>query len=194
MSTPAFRRIVRRETHSPRTVAMIVAVVLLVLALVYAGVEIVLWLLAQPALLVGPGAAVAWIVDLPALPQTGLVIAGGAVIAVLGLVFLILGIAPGRLPRHEMTGDGRAVVVDNGVIASSVAQRISEETGILRDEITVGVSHRVVDVTVRSGFGDPYEKEPIVRVVDAELERYALIPSLTSRVRVTSPPEREQNR
>ena len=51
MSTPAFRRIVRRETHSPRTVAMIIAVVILILALVYIGVEIVLHLLAQPALL-----------------------------------------------------------------------------------------------------------------------------------------------
>ncbi|SDG73007.1 DUF6286 domain-containing protein [Microbacterium pygmaeum] len=194
MSTPAFRRIVRRETHSPRTVAMFIAVILLILALVYVGVEIVLYLLAQPALLLGPGAALGWIVGLPTAQPAGLVILGGVVLAVLGLVFLVLGLGPGRLPKHEMSGDRRAVVVDNGVIASSLAQRISEETGIQRDDITVGVSHRTVDVTVRSGFGDPHEKEPIARVVDAELERYALIPSVTSRVRVTSPPERDQDR
>ena len=47
MTTPAFHRIVRRETHSPRTVAMIIAVVILILALVYVGVEIVLDLLSQ---------------------------------------------------------------------------------------------------------------------------------------------------
>lgn len=194
MSTPAFRRIVRRETHSPRTVAMIVAVVLLILALVYVGVEIVLYLLAQPALLLGPGAGLAWIVGLPTAQPSGLVILGGVVIAILGLVFVVLGLKPGRLPKHEMSGDDRLVVVDNGVIASSLAQRISEETGIVRDDITVGVSHRAVDVTVRSGFGDPHDEEPISRVVNSELERYGLIPAVRPRVRVTSPPEREQDR
>ena len=57
MSTPALRRVIRRETHSPRTVAMFVAVVLLILALAYVALEIVLSLAAQPALLVGPAAA-----------------------------------------------------------------------------------------------------------------------------------------
>ncbi|KAA9106504.1 DUF6286 domain-containing protein [Microbacterium rhizomatis] len=194
MSTPAYRRIVRRETHSPRTVATIVVAVLLILALLYAGVEIVLGLLAQPPLLVSPGDAAAWIVGLAGAQPAGAVIGGGVVVAVLGLVLLVLGVAPGRLPKHEMAVDGRAVVVDNGVVASSLAQRISEETGILRDDITVGVSHRSVDVTVRSGFGDPYEVAPIAAVVDAELERYALVPAVTPRVRVTSPPERRESR
>jgi Family of unknown function (DUF6286) len=194
MSTPAFRRIVRRETHSPRTVAMIIAAVLAIIALLYIGVEIMLWLLAQPALLVGPGAMVSWIVGLPGSQPVGLVILGGVVLAVAGLIFLFLGLAPGRLPKHRMSGDERAVVVDNGVIASSLAQRISEETGIPRTDVTVGVSHRAVDVTVRSGFGDAYDAAPIEQVVIAELERYALIPSVKPRVRVTSHAEKKQNR
>ena len=57
MSSPAFRRVLRRETHSPRTVAMIIAVVLLLVVLIYIGTEIVLFLIAQPALLLGPAAA-----------------------------------------------------------------------------------------------------------------------------------------
>ncbi|MGZ8804874.1 MAG: DUF6286 domain-containing protein [Microbacterium sp.] len=191
MTTPAFRRIVRRETHSPRTVAMIVAVVLLILGLVYVGVEIVLYLLAQPALLLGPGAALAWIIELPTAEPAGLVILGGVVLAVLGLVFLVLGVTPGRLPKHVMADARRAVVVDNGVIASSLAQRISEETGILRDDITVGVSHRRVDVTVRSGFGDAHDASLITQVVDRELDSYALVPTVTSRVRVIPPSEEE---
>jgi len=194
MSTPAFRRILRRETHSPRTVAMIVAVVVLILALVYIGIEIVLSLLAQPALLLGPAAAVGWIIGLPTAQPSALVIGGGVVVGLLGLIFLILGITPGRLPKHQMMIDGRAAVVDNGVIASSLAQRISEETGISRDDITVGVSHRTADVTVRSGFGDPYDAAPITQVVDSELERYTLVPPVRSRVRVMTPSEREQSR
>lgn len=191
MTSPAFRRIVRRETHSPRTVAMIVAVVLLILGLVYVGVEIVLHLLAQPALLLGPGAAAAWIVGLPTARPVPLVILGGVVLGILGLVFLVLGLAPGRLPKHVMADESRAVVVDNGVVAASIAQRISEETGIVRDDITVGVSHRTVDVTVRSGFGDAHDPAPISHVVERELEQYALVPAPKARVRVLAPTEEE---
>lgn len=194
MSSPEFRRIVRRETHSPRTVAMIVVAVLLVLALLYAGVEIVLWLLGRPALLVGPGEAAAWIVGVPTLQPVAVGILGAVVIAVVGVVLLVLGMAPGRLPKHEMSGAGRAVVVDNGVIAASLAQRISEDAGIPRADITVGVSHRQVDVTVRAGFGDLYDEAPISRIVADELDSYALIPSVTPHVRVLSPPERRETR
>lgn len=193
MSSPAFGRIIRRETHSPRTVAMIVAVVLLIIALAFVGVEIVLYLLAQPALLVGPGVALKWIIGLPGQPA-GLAIVGGVVLAIVGLVFLILGIAPGRLPKHEMSLDGRALIVDNGVIASSLAQRISEETGIARDDITVGVAHRSVDVTVRSGFGDPHDAAPVRQVLERELASYSLIPSVRPRVRVVTPREGDENR
>ncbi len=194
MSTPAFRRVLRRETHSPRTVAMIVAALVLILALVYVGIEIVLSLLAQPALLLGPAAAAGWVIGLPTAQPSGLVITGGVVVALIGLIFLILGVTPGRLPKHQMSIEGRAAVVDNGVIASSLAQRISEETGIGRGDITVGVSHRTADVTIRSGFGDEYDAAPIAQVVEAELERYSLIPPVASRVRVLTPTEREQDR
>lgn len=194
MTTPAFRRIVRRETHSPRTVAMVVAVVLLILGLAYVGVEIVLYLLAQPALLLGPAAAAAAIVGLPTARPAGLVIAGGVILALLGLVFLILGLTPGRLAKHVMADDDRAVVVDNGVIAAALAQRVSVETGIPREDITVGVAHRTVDVVVRSGFGDAHDPAPITHVVDAELERYALVPGVRSRVRVQTPVEKEEDR
>lgn len=191
MSTPAFRRIVRRETHSPRTVAMIVAVVLLIVALVYIGIEIVLSLLAQPALLLGPAAAATWIVGLPTQQPGALVATGGVALAVLGIVFVYLALAPGRLSKHEMQLDGRAVVVDNGVIASAVAQRISEESGLSRDDITVGVSHRSVDVTVRPGLGVPLEVAPVEEVASAEIASYQLTPSVKTRVRVIRATESE---
>lgn len=190
MSTPVFRRIVRRETHSPRTVAMIVAIAVLIAVLVLAGIEVTLAALAQPELLVSPGAAVAWVVALPE-QNVGLGITGGAVLAIVGVAFLALGLAPGRLPKHQMQLDGRAVVVDNGVIAASVAQRISAETGIAREDVTVGVSHRFVDVTVRSRFGDEQDAAPIEHVVKRELAAYALTPSVKHRVRIVTPKDQE---
>ena len=43
MSTPALRRVLRRESHSPRTVAMVIAVALMILVLAYLGTEITKW-------------------------------------------------------------------------------------------------------------------------------------------------------
>lgn len=191
MSSPALRRVVRRETHSPRTVAMFAALIILIAALVYVGIEITLRLLSQPALLLGPAAGFAWLVGLPTAQPVGLVVFGGVVIAVLGVVFIVLALTPGRLSKHEMQWDDRAVVVDNGVIASALAQHLSDETGLARDRITVGVAHRSVDVTVRPGAGVPLDRGRVLQLADAELARYRLVPPVKTRVRIQQPAERE---
>lgn len=192
MSTPVLRRVVRRETHSPRTVAVFVAVILLILALAYIGLEIVLYLAAQPALLVGPLAGWGWLVGLPTAQPAGLVIAGSAVLAVIGLVFIWLAVMPGRLSKHTLEAGDRAVVVDNGVIASALAQHLSEEIGIARENITVGVGHRSVDVTVRPGAGIPLDRGAVQSAAETELGSYRLSRSVRTRVRIERPAEREE--
>jgi len=192
MSTPALRRVIRRETHSPRTVAMFVAVVLLILALAYIGLEIVLSLAAQPALLLGPAAAAGWLVGLPTQPA-GLIIAGSIVLAVIGLIFIWLAITPGRLSKHALEAGDRAVVVDNGVIASALAQHIADETGISRDDITVGVGHRSVDVTMRPGAGIPLDQATVQSVAEQELQTYRLTRSIRTRVRIERAMEKDDD-
>ena len=191
MSTPVLRRVIRRETHSPRTVAMFVAVILLILALAYIGLEIVLSLAAQPALLLGPAAAGGWLIGLPTAQPAGLVIAGSVVLALIGVIFIVLAITPGRLSTHVLDGGGRAVVVDNGVIASALAQHLAEETGLARDSITVGVGHRTVDVTVRPGIGIPLDKADVASAAEAELQTYRLAHRVRTRVRIERPAEKE---
>ncbi|WP_194762315.1 DUF6286 domain-containing protein [Microbacterium sp. UFMG61] len=191
MTTPVLRRVVRRETHSPRTVAMFVAVVLLILALAYIGLEIVLSLAAQPALLLGPAAAGGWLVGLPTAQPAGLVIAGSVVLALIGLVFIVLAITPGRLSKHTLEAGDRAVVVDNGVIASALAQHVSEETGLARENVTVGVGHRSVDITVRPGAGIPLEASAVKSAAEAQLQNYRLGTAVRTRVRIERPTETE---
>lgn len=193
MSTPALRRVIRRETHSPRTVAMFVAVVLLILALAYIGLEIVLSLAAQPALLLGPAAAAGWLVGLPTAQPTGLVIAGGVVLALIGLIFIVLAVTPGRLSRHAIEAGDRAVVVDNGVIASALAQHLADETGLGRDDITVGVGHRSVDVTVRPGAGIPVDRDDVRSAAEAELQTYRLTRPVRTRVRIERQTEKDDD-
>ena len=194
MTDSALQRVVRRETHSPRTVAMIIAVVIVILALLYLALEVVLSLLGQPALLVSPGAMMQWLVDLPVAQPAALIIAGGIVLALIGLVLVVLALAPGHLAKHRMQDGERAVVVDNGVIAAAVAQHVSEETGLAREDITVGVSHRTVDVTLRPAPGIPLEEAEVKSAVIAELDAYQLTPAVKPRVRIVRAKESEDDR
>ena len=114
-------------------------------------------------------------------------IAAGVVIAVVGLIVLVIAVAPGRLSRHEMAWDDRAVVVDNGVVASSIAQHLSNESGIARENVVVGVAHRTVDVTVRPPLGIPVDIDRLRAIVDDEVASYRLTPSVRTRVRVERP-------
>ncbi len=191
MTDSVLRTVVRRETHSPRTVAMLVVVVLALLVLAYAVVEIVLALLGQQPLLVSPGAALNAAVAAPTALQPVAFIAGGIVPALVGLIVLVIALKPGRLSRHEMAWGERAVVVDNGVVASALAQHLSNESGIARDDIVVGVAHRTVDVTVRPPVGIPVDEAQLRRIVDDEISTYKLSPAVRTQVRVQRPDTQE---
>ncbi|UOQ59406.1 DNA/RNA endonuclease G [Leucobacter rhizosphaerae] len=193
MTSPALRRVIRRETHSPRTVAMIVAVVLCLLGLGYLGIELVLGLLAQPALLIDPSAGWSWILGLPSGPPVGLLVTGGVILAVAGVLCIWLAIAPGRLSKHTLEGDGRAVVVDNGVIAASLAQHLSETLGLPRDAVLVGVARRTVDVTLRPDPDVDLETAEVRSIADAELSSYRLSRPMRTTVRVARRPERDSD-
>ena len=118
-------------------------------------------------------------------------IANSVVLALIGVIFIVLAITPGRLSKHVLDGGGRAVVVDNGVIASALAQHLAEETGLARDSITVGVGHRTVDVTVRPGIGIPLDKADVASAAEAELQTYRLAHRVRTRVRIERPAEKE---
>ncbi len=187
MTDSVLRTVVRRETHSPRTGAMLLVVVLLILAAVYAAVEIVLALAGRQPLLVAPAAAVEALAALPMTVAPAGLIAAGAVIALVGVVVFAVGVSPGRLSRHEMAWGDRAVVVDNGVVASALAQHVSTASGIARENVVVGVAHRTVDVTVRPPVGIPVEAERLRQIVEDEVASYRLSPSVRTRIRVDRP-------
>ena len=183
MTSAVVDRLVRRETHSPRTVATVVVLVAAALAAVYAGVEIVLHLLGSAPLLVSPGAALTWVRGVPELPQ-GPVVAVGVLTVVLGIVLAWLALAPGRRPRHLLAGPGHASVADNGVIASALAECLRRELDLPRGAVVVGVGHRSADVTVRPDPGQSVDRERVRAVAESELGAYDLVPRVRVRVRV----------
>lgn len=178
------RRVVRRETHSPRTAATCLVAVLAILGLAYVGTEIVLGLLDRPALLVSPADGVASVLGLPRQDPKWAIGVGGVLVMLVGGWLLGLGILPGRLPKHRLMCDAAAVVVDNGVIASALAHRLASVFGLKPDRVVVGVGHRSADVTIQPGAGFPVDREDIQAQAESELLVYQLVPRVKVRVRV----------
>lgn len=191
MTNPVLTRVVRRETHSPRTVMTVVVLVLVVAAAVYAGIEIVLHLLRVPPLLVTPGAAVAWVEALPTAEPQPAIIAGAIAVSVAGVLLLWLAIAPGRRPKHSLGVSEHAVIVDNGVIASAVADRVRRELDLPKGAVIVGIGHRAADVTVRPEPGQVIDRGRVRSVAENELDGYASSPRLKVRARVLQYAEKE---
>ncbi len=194
MSDTVLKRVVRRETHSPRTVATVVVLIVVALAAVYAGTEVVLHLLSAAPLLVTPGAAFAWLEDLPGAEVAAPVVAVGVVAAIAGIVLVWLALSPGRRPKHRLGMSSPAVIVDNGVIASSVAERVRRELDLSAGAVVVGVGHRQVDVTVKPEPGQLVEKAQVRTVAETELSSYDLSPRVKVRARVLRPTEGEDAR
>ncbi len=178
-----YRRLARRETHSPRSLLAIVLAVALILVLAWIGTEIVIALLGAPALLVAPvdmfTSAVA-LVDAP----VAIVAAAGIVVAVIGLVLVIAAVSPGRRARHLLAADRTVVVVDNEVIASALARHASTAGNVDPDNATVSVSHRRADVHLTPTSGIPVDEAAVNDDVTRQLESYGLKPTVRARVRV----------
>ncbi|MDF2050851.1 hypothetical protein [Arthrobacter sp. Cr_A7] len=184
---PDMRRVVYRETHSTRAAVAIAAAVLVTVIAAYGLLEAAVHAIGQPAWLIEPQVAAQRIVALPAGITPLLLGAIGAVIAMVGLVFLLNGILPGRRARHLLSGHATArpaVVVDDEVIASSLARRARLAANVTPEQVMVVVSQRQVLVNVRPTSGVPVDEGTVLAAIEDELDQMALDPSPAARVNV----------
>ncbi len=183
-------RILRRETRSSRAAVATAAAVLVVVLAAYGLLEAAVHAIGQPAWLIEPQVAAERLVALPAGIPPLLLGTIGAVLALAGLVFLLNGILPGRRARHRM-GAGRdaagpAVVVDDEVIASSLARRARLAANVTPEQVMVVVSRRQVVVSVRPTSGVPVNQDAVLEAVRSEVDAMALDPSPEVRVNVAT--------
>lgn len=188
-SGPDMRRILYRETHSSRAAVSVAAAILVLVLAAYGVLEAGVHALGQPAWLIESQIAAQRIVDLPAGISPLLLVATGAVLTMVGLIFLLNGILPGRRARHLLApgrGSGsRAVVVDDEVIASSLARRARLAANVTPEQVMVVVSQRQVLVNVRPTSGVPVDQDRILSAVRDELDQMLLEPAPVARVNVT---------
>jgi hypothetical protein len=189
MTAPVLNRVVRRETHSPRTVAAVLVLLVAVVALAYLGVELVLGLLGLAPLLVSPEAGLEWLAGLPQAEPQATIAAVAVLVGLVGLVLVVLALTPGRRPKHRLAVTEHAVLADNGVIATSLAERVRREFDLAKGGVTVGVAHRSADLTVQPEPGQVLDRDQLRAVAEQELSGYALEPQLRVLVRVRQPRE-----
>jgi len=180
-SNALYRRITRRETHSPRSSLAIVLAVVVMLACLLAGTEILLALASQPPLLASPGAVADFLVDVPRYPAST-VIAIGVLAAIVGVVLVVAALVPGRTARHVVATDRTAAIVDNEVIASALARHAARAGNVDPDSVSVSVSHREAVVRVTPVSGLPVDRASVVAAVDRQLHEYGLRRSIRSTV------------
>ncbi|HEY9354799.1 MAG TPA: DUF6286 domain-containing protein [Arthrobacter sp.] len=191
MSTPDKQKILYRETHSSRAVVASLAAVLVVVACAYGLLEAAVHAIGQPAWLIEPQTAAERLVALPSGVPPLLLGALGAVLAMIGLFFLLNAVLPGRRARHVLSGqeDGwnsPAVVVDDEVIASALARRARLAANVTPEQVMVVVSRRQVIVNVRPTSGVPVDGGAVRAAVDSELGEMALLPVPEVRINLAS--------
>jgi hypothetical protein len=185
---PDMGRILHRETHSSRAVVAIAAAALVIVLAAYGLLEAAVHAFGQPAWLIEPQVAAERLVALPAGISPLLLGAIGAVLAMFGLVFFLNGVLPGRRARHLVGGGanagGPALVVDDEVIASSLARRARLAANVTPEQVMVVVSQRQVVVNVRPTSGVPVNQDAVLAAVQSELGGMALDPSPEVQVNV----------
>lgn len=176
-----YTRILRRETHSSRSLLAIILAVILIVVFAWIGTEIVLALLGLPALLVAPADMFTSAVGLVNAPAESVATAG-IVVALVGLLLIVAALTPGRRARHVLDTDRAATVVDNEVIASALARYSSSAGNVDPDNTTVSVSHRQADVRLTPTSGIPVDRETVTEAVTEQLDSYGLRPPVHPRV------------
>ncbi|WP_439693670.1 hypothetical protein ACRQ4B_05430 [Curtobacterium sp. SP.BCo] len=179
-----YRRILRRETSASRSGTVVVAVLVLLLVAAAAVFAAALVFLGQRALGVDPRDVVDAAVRAPRGLDTTIVVGVAAIVALVGLVFLTQGLLPQRRPRHTMSSERLAVVVDDEVLASAAARAARSATRLGPDAAVGTVGRRTVDVVLRPAAGVDVPAVAATDAVAEELRTMRVDPPVTPRVRV----------
>ena len=185
MSTASlYKRIVRRETHSSRAGIAITLAVLLIVALAWIGTESVLAAVGQAPLLLAPTDLVGSTLDAASAP-VGVLTAVAVVVALIGLVLIVVSLAPGRRGRRGGRVDRTVSVVDDRVIARSLARTASYAGDVDPSQVSVSVGKRLATIEVTRTSGRQADVRSIDEAVRDELQGYDFSPALRHKVRLS---------
>ncbi|WP_425862725.1 hypothetical protein [Arthrobacter sp. TWP1-1] len=168
------KRLNLREIRSSRAALSIVSASVLLVAIVWFGVELVLSVTGNPALLISPADLASRIASLGTATISWVLIGAGAVAALLGIALLAAAILPGTKPRHVLENSRSAVVVDSEVLASAISRAARTAARLAPEQAASRVGRKRVDVTVRPGAGRTVDANAIREAVEQDMSGYRL--------------------
>ncbi|WP_417217530.1 DUF6286 domain-containing protein [Arthrobacter sp.] len=178
------RKLQSHELHSARSTASIIAAVLVTAICLYFMFEAAMKSLGQDVWIRSPGQWGQWLTGLPDTANPLVLAAGSLVLLALGLFFLLHGILPGRRARHAITNSRAIVVVDDGVLASTLARRARTEAGVTPEQVVVIISRNHVDVQLRPTSGIGIDAAAVHAAIEDELLANQIEPVPAVRVHV----------
>lgn len=182
-SLRSYRRILRRETHSSRSGAAVLVLIVLIAVSAYVGIEAVYAGLGLRALLFSPLDTLSTLLT-AATTQGGLVIAMGIIAGLIGIVLIVIALTPGRRGRHTVEDPRVAVVVDDQVIAASLARRARLAAGLAPGQVTAWVSRSAARITVIPASGVIADEDAVLSAARDDLASVGYVPAITPHVRV----------
>jgi hypothetical protein len=186
VSTPySYRRVLRREMHSPRSGPAIAVSVVVIVLCAFVGAEIILSMLNQRALLAAPQDMLATLGTLGSAP-VALPIGIGVILMIIGILLVIAALTPGRRARHQLVATRAAVVADNEVIASALARHAARAANAHPDNTLVSVSARRAIVRLTPTSGTPVQRDAVADAVREQLAAFELTTPVRYSVMIAS--------
>ncbi|MGP9501559.1 hypothetical protein ACT3TS_05020 [Specibacter sp. AOP5-B1-6] len=173
------KRLNLREIRSSRAALSIVCASVLLVAIVWLGVELVLSVTGNSALLISPADLAGRTASLGTATIPWVLIGAGAVASIVGLALLAAAILPGTKPRHILENSRSAVVIDSEVLASAISRAARTAARLAPEQVASRVSRKRVDVTVRPGVGRSVDAQAIREAVEQDMSGYRLRKPLT---------------
>lgn len=179
------KRIIRRETHSPRSVAAISIACTLIVVIAWLGVEGVLSLLGQAPLVVSPRQL---LVEIGAASSAvPVILATIALLCLLvGLGLIALAVLPGRRSRRHVDARTAVVVVSDELLASAVARKVASSASVSPNSVLVSIGKRSGIIRIRPVSGMSVDRDEIREVAETEFARAGTRSPLKFTVMVTN--------
>ena len=178
------QRIEHRALTSSRGAWLIACSIVLGLAAAYLIFEVALAALGYEPLLVPVNRWWQLLIDPLSLLVPGAATLLGALAFVIGLLFVLAAVTPGRRARLALPVEDpdAAIVVDYQVLAASLARRVRAAAGVGPGQVWVTVGARDIQVQLRPTSGLVPEVAAVEDAVRTELRRNGL--ASDSRIRV----------
>lgn len=174
-----YRRILRRETHAPRTAPAVAAVIVILLIVAAAAVGAV-WRQVDARSWGSIGGWLQGVASWAAEPTT--LIGLGAAALVLAVIAIALALLPGRRARRARTTPRLAVLVDDGVLADAVADAVALREGLDRRQVAVQMAPRMARVRVTPTSGVAVDERRVAATAEATMSELGF--SVVARVSV----------